>query len=759
MPWLLQAQDLVLSSNLTITQAQIDELYKQLPRTTEDRTFYHWTSKSTALRWISQKHISEGEISFLNTPSTDNQAFGPGFYIAERSTSSKRFGEVPVSLIIKKNSVLFDQKVVTKFLGRELTNDEASKLGNRIPFIRNVTDDWFVLNSSQHTKDIFYGAYSAPDVRVYVDEAESWSPFKFSENFSELINRGDQDALYLKRILVASDYMDGLSFARAMKINPGAPWTEFEPEGFSQYERALDDISKNLKEIQEIRFDGGTKKVILDVHNRIIESSHSDLMEAYRVEGIRAGGDEKGKTFLATEEHLKNLQSNPYLEVQFIPDGNGRYYVNYFYPDAFHFKKLKNVISPDLFEELSKTNVDDLMKNHERRHSLNKRIISELVDDFITKMNDGVASWKDLISIHPFNDKNGRTVRMLQKIFVSNLSHIALSDIDLLIPFDEQILYWQSSTSAHQNLQIKFLEEFLKAKTERRTPNYLKTGALDSYVNEVFPTPVKIDLNSQNDLEQIRNRQWTSLIEEGKPEGIKELERQLNNSSTKEEAVKRLINYTESNRVPYYSKEELLKLSSLLTEKIQDPKIETMNKVKMFFNYEKGLLALDDKSKVILADPADLKSQLMTDMFKEFYAQKDEFEKSRKLALLSSIERDHFKLINQLMDEYAISKDVLLADEILNQTVFFTSYPFYRNPETKMKIYNELKEILKRLTNLNFKPSALKEIYGAYRTTFKDTGGKYIPSHTELKTEILAWGAANPGKDNCVLNLLQKVFK
>lgn len=595
---------------LSVTPEQLRQLQIRLPKTQKDRFFFHWTNKATGMRWVKQGNINSGEVNFYNIATGDRQVHGPGIYLAESPTSSKGFGEIPVTFKVDKGTPLYDEKIITEILGQPITKTQASKLGEHIPLLRQATDDWYVINHAQHTKEIGYGRKLSPEAKVYVRRSDQWTQFNFKADFKELVDQGHADAKYLKNILDASEYMDGISFARAMKVSPSAPWNEFEPHNFENYQRALGEFSDKFEKYTSGSM-GTPEQILLDVHNTFTNDKHvTNIKDSFRIEGIRGGGDEAHKSFLATAEQLKVLKENPYLEV--VSEAQGKnHLVYYFYPDALHYKKLKDRISPALYAKLEAQNAADLMNNHALRNSLNKELISELVTDFLARLRSGKASFKDLISIHPFENMNGRTVRMFQEIFANGSNHFILGDIDLLLPLEQQKLYWQRSAEAHNKLQVDLIDEFLMARTENRMPDYLKTDALKDYVNNAFPTKMNIDLNNPQTLEDIRLRRWVPIIENGRNEGLKDIAKLFNNPATKSQAVNEITNIARPHNIQLFDKDQLKTVLKLSENVLSDKTLTVTEKVPTLKTYETILGRLDPEDAKNAKPVSKIKSDLL----------------------------------------------------------------------------------------------------------------------------------------------------
>ncbi len=584
----LQAADISLGNGVTISDEELKKIESQLPKTPEETTFYHWTKRNVGLRWINQTNIDAGEVSFYNTPTGNRQVYGAGIYIATSPTSSEEFGVIPVTVKIKKGTPIYDPKIVQEITGKNLTNAQASVLGEKIPFIRSINGDWYVTNHSANTTEIGYGYNSSPNARIKGDTPDQkWDVFSVVDDISDAaIN--DPEAIRLKKLVALSDYMDGISFARALKVNPTNPWNEFEPEHFESYQHALINLKKeNVHSDSGDRWQTQTaKQDFTKIFKAISGNSSAESFDLIlRKEGIRAGGDEEGKTFFISEKELKPLQDNPYIEVNIKKHSSEGYLVEYFYPDAFHYKKLKGKISDSLYQTLENSNQELLMKDVSTRQKLNTQIITELLDDAfkhyqgtsISLDEPSIRYMRDLISIHPFSDFNGRSIRMYFKLALAqknkSVPYFMMSDMDLLMPPAEQVNYLRQAIAPHQELQRGLIEEFALAKGQKRAPDYLKAIDFNKFVSSGFSDIASIDLNAPEELEMIKKREWTKLSDKAAYKGWDELEKQLADPAQRKEALLKLYSFNPNVGQGYSEKTREKVFSILYKEMMSDPEI------------------------------------------------------------------------------------------------------------------------------------------------------------------------------------------
>ncbi|MEE3080242.1 MAG: HEAT repeat domain-containing protein [Bdellovibrionota bacterium] len=568
------SNDIDLGSGVMITHEQLKEIADSLPETSEDQVFHHWTKEQLAIRWILQGGtFNQGEMDSFNKPSGNLQAYGPGFYMAKSQTSSQSFGNVLVEVKIPASTKIYDQNIVNQVLGVNLNKEQMSELGKHIPFIRNLDGDWHLLN---HQSLIDQSLRIPTELEI---SFKNNNMFKSTLNFYAILwsaIRDDGEGQKLDSLLALSHYQDGISYVRSLNVNPDNPWGEFEPEHFEKFRESLkkivarsihkfentrNDINRFLDEdsnfisylkdeivngaleadmgiVSGDKFGSNLSKEdwveyqIENVLSKMFEEVSGEscsIDDAIRCEGIRAGGTQEGKTFLATNADTANMIKNPYLEVNYKPNPNGDgQLIEYFYPDVFHFKHLEGRISDELFRELSDADPQLLYESdHELRKSLNKKLIRELLTDLFTRYHGEKAAYdtgmsvnlmRDLISIHPFENYNGRISR--EYFLSTNLQmnrevpiHM-LADFDLLKSVDFYRKLLISTEEHYQEFRKGMLVELLNSRMEKRSPSYENIPELNKLLNSFKVMGIDEDLPlDQDDLELIRQRRFTEYFD------------------------------------------------------------------------------------------------------------------------------------------------------------------------------------------------------------------------------------------------------
>ncbi len=531
------ASNIDLGNGVMITQAELELLKNNLAKTTSKKLVYHWTSLPNYLRWISQGAIDGAEVDFLNRPSGMGQVYGPGIYLAETSTSSNGFGVAAVTFEIPAGVTILNSNRIQELIGKSLRHDHLSKLGALFPSVRSVFGNWWVGNHPQLFSQVQDGEKSGAKIQ--------WDKIQMASLIENLktLNTFREEILYVKKIEALFSYMDGISLYRAMKVNASAPWQEFEPHRFEQYRLGREDLIKMVVEerapmIQESSILGGRmtkeswaqsqiEQLLPLIMNKLSGETKSGA-ELLRNEGVRAGGNYQGETFLASESELTELKKNPYLEVVSRQNTNGSgHYVHYYYPDVFHYEKIKNVLSHELLQEIQRHSPDELMANHHLRQHLNKKIMHELLTNVFKKyhgMHAGILEGhstkllQELISIHPFKDFNGRSMRMYHELLIRNLrlksSIHTISDFDLLTSSAKYNEMLTEGAIARTKIEMALLKEFINAKRENRMPTFRDLPEWESVLRPVTGVNgVELKNLSPADFELIRTRRFHELFE------------------------------------------------------------------------------------------------------------------------------------------------------------------------------------------------------------------------------------------------------
>ncbi|RYZ71448.1 MAG: hypothetical protein EOP05_12045, partial [Proteobacteria bacterium] len=402
------ARKAVIGEDFRPTHEQIESLKRGFTHLSEDKTFFHWTTPETGMRWMIQGHLDQGEVDFYNTPTDSLQAYGAGIYMASNPTSSEGFGEFCVVFKMRAGTLLYSPEVAKQVFGRELTNDEMTELGKKIPFVRDLNGDWHITHAASNLSQIEYAGPYGGDARMFkgTDQRTMLKAIETAKTYG--------DVGYLESFFHLMHYMDGISLQRAIRVAPSNPWSQFEPHLFENFRKLNQSALEVAAVSPEVALWGpnetdkeawATKQVRVKLPG-LINSLNNSTGAAFRGHPIRAGGSSAGETFLVSPQELNVLLANPYLTVESKPDGTGfGFLVSYSYPDIRNLQKLKPLLSADVYEQLEKHNAQSLASDRGLEVRLNQILIEDLLRNLMRDLHGKAIDPADFInryiSIHP----------------------------------------------------------------------------------------------------------------------------------------------------------------------------------------------------------------------------------------------------------------------------------------------------------------------------------------------------------------------
>jgi len=246
----------------------------------------------------------------------------------------------------------------------------------------------------------------------------------------------------------------------------------------------------------------------------INDFGYSGFPNAFRENEVRAGGDEKNGTFIATGYQVEQLQKNKYLFVYAVPTNEvDNYFVHYFYPSKTYSSKfgMKPISTTTLINEL-------LTLTFKKLHRLSANIVVS------GKTRANLKATLDYVSIHPYNDLNGRISRFLSHI--SNfgtkydLTYAFISDLDLVTDSDlYQNLVDEASAAYTQLSKDMFVEmlRLLRLNQKAVSTDYYKLPSFFGLLNclrAINARPLQnISSFPPAILEEIRTRNWPKFID------------------------------------------------------------------------------------------------------------------------------------------------------------------------------------------------------------------------------------------------------
>jgi len=546
------AQQIQISPGFSVTQKQLDDWTRSLPKTDKELWFFHWGPVAQSMRYVDAGTISQDELNwFIRNPS--GQLSAGGFYMSQDRYDSSSYGPYCVVAIVDAGTPIYRQDNVSILGVNYLSDIQKSLLGAHVPFIHQFDDyfkTWFVTHSSQVLKKLVSGASLSPPVmpRIARNEQEMWSWMKdlreaannngYSKGVSDSIN-------WLDSFYNLFYYMDAVALSRAIRVNPNDPWHEFEPEHFENFRntrRYLLDVLDGKQHPGVSR--GGVLGAGMskndwvrnqtDVVIPMLWSSIAGTVTknvTIRGEEVRAGGaDQPRNTFLANAPEMKALQDNLYLTVESTPNG-ADFDIAYYYPDVFHFQGVaKNgYISASLAAELQREQSN--MKNDViKRERNNRRLLQELLQNLFSRwygkkidtLLEATKFMVEFVSIHPYEDYNGRTTRMYAHLAcyesaVGNvdyrLPHEYMSDFDTLFPPKKYGQFTEDSSKFILNLMLNLQFELMSATGRNAMPNYYGLIQWKDLQRSLGMLGLKapVDFDATDNM-LIEHRQFTQLL-------------------------------------------------------------------------------------------------------------------------------------------------------------------------------------------------------------------------------------------------------
>ena len=145
-----------------------------------------------------------------------------------------------------------------------------------------------------------------------------------------------------------------------------------------------------------------------------------------RGEPVIAGGDYVVNGihyYRVNQDELKIIQANPYLWVETVADPNEPtdskwVLARHEYPSARTYTHFKDKLSNVLLQSLIQADSQGVLKDtsSETFHELTRKVLNELWNAGVGQNDDVSTVYQTAISIHPFPDENGRTMRFLYSL-------------------------------------------------------------------------------------------------------------------------------------------------------------------------------------------------------------------------------------------------------------------------------------------------------------------------------------------------------
>ncbi|HLD99748.1 MAG TPA: hypothetical protein VJB59_05785 [Bdellovibrionota bacterium] len=262
------------------------------------------------------------------------------------------------------------------------------------------------------------------------------------------------------------EFIDWNDIINSMGRGDSAPWTRYDQPGMAPL---LDRWRQAKQLVGSIESDAE----ILGSYRALSGNPNG----TYRDAPIVAGGDFEvngKKYYRITKNQLDALEKNRFLTVEWIEDPNPPQgaptktcLAKHEYPSARTYKKFQQLLSADLLKKLKDADASGQLANEAGSEfkNLTQAVLKELI---IYSENADVSPllrYQFQISIHPFSDYNGRSLRA--KYFKDAEKPLVMKnwDLDLFLNYEEF-----ASESAAGRLQYRALFKALYD-TEKASPD------------------------------------------------------------------------------------------------------------------------------------------------------------------------------------------------------------------------------------------------------------------------------------------------
>ncbi|OFZ56599.1 MAG: hypothetical protein A2428_10840 [Bdellovibrionales bacterium RIFOXYC1_FULL_54_43] len=249
------------------------------------------------------------------------------------------------------------------------------------------------------------------------------------------------------------EFIDWNDIVDSMEKGDPAPWTRYDQTGMAPL---LDRWRKAKQPV------GGT-----DPDSEVLGSYRAlsgNPNGTYRDAPIIAGGDFEvngKKYYRITESQLETLKKDLFLSVEWVDDPNPpqgaptkTYLARHEYPSARTYKKFEQLLSADLLKKLKQAHASGQLANEASIEfkNLTQAVLKELILYSEKENVSPLFRYQLQISIHPFSDYNGRSLRA--KYFKDANQPLVMKnwDLDLFLNYEEF-----ASESAAGRLQYQAL--------------------------------------------------------------------------------------------------------------------------------------------------------------------------------------------------------------------------------------------------------------------------------------------------------------
>jgi hypothetical protein len=279
----------------------------------------------------------------------------------------------------------------------------------------------------------------------------------------EVAGAVDPDS-YLGQLLESFEFVDFWDLLVAFAVENATPWTRYDEPGqetsLAKWRRARAIPLSDAK---------NPERTPLEILHAVLSGND----ESFRGHPVIGGGDERVDGpevqgfYVITASQKAALERNPFLDVAFRPGkpGSPLWFAKHEYPSARNYARIRTWIEPSLLQELDAATADGSIKDATapRFAELTRRLIRALV---VRTTADPALSpteaYQQLMSIHPFGDFNGRTLRMAYERRTGHALFLKVWDWDLFMQpaeFAEAVRQGQADL---EEIRQGFLEEQIR---------------------------------------------------------------------------------------------------------------------------------------------------------------------------------------------------------------------------------------------------------------------------------------------------------
>ncbi len=284
---------------------------------------------------------------------------------------------------------------------------------------------------------------------------------------------------YIGHLIESFEIVGFWTMLSRMTVNDPSPWTRYDEPG-----------RRPGLEMWRI---ARTAPLVDHAHpeRTSLEILHGILMEheeTFRDHPVVGGGDEQVDGpevqgfYVVTESQKLALEKNPLLTLTFRngrtgPGGAQLWYAKHEYPCARTYRKFSSELEPSLVAELETAERTGRLSdaNSDEFKNLTRKLIGYLVRTTLDRSDlSATARYQRLMSIHPFGDFNGRSLRMFYQRETGKPLFLKIWDWDLFMQPEEFAQAVEKGDAELAEIREGFLQEQAR---DPAFPKYYESAA------------------------------------------------------------------------------------------------------------------------------------------------------------------------------------------------------------------------------------------------------------------------------------------